>query len=199
MTSRPRNPAGNAALAVGLLSISLGMVGAAFAAVPLYRIFCAATGFAGTPQRAAAGADRTLDQEVVVRFDGNVSGLPWTFRPEVPQVTVKLGETKLVNFVAESSGATETVGTASFNVAPDVVGIYFNKIQCFCFTEQALKPGERVEMPVQFFVSPDFAEDRELRGTHTITLSYTFFPVAGEARTKGPLARADGDEDERNL
>lgn len=194
----PKKSAGNFALAVGLLSVSLGMVGASFAAVPLYRIFCAATGFAGTPQRATAGADHTIDSTIVVRFDANVAGLPWSFKPEVPQVSVKLGETTLVNFVAENTGSSVVTGTATFNVQPDIVGAYFNKIQCFCFTEQTLKPGERVKMPVQFFVSPDFADDRELAGTRAITLSYTFFPAAdqaaGQAKAGGqPVARTDGD------
>ncbi len=196
--TKPRKSAGNFALAVGLFSLSLAMVGASFAAVPLYRIFCAATGFAGTPRRADTGADRSLEQTVVVRFDGNVAGLPWSFEPEERQVTVKLGETKLINFVATNEGSTETVGTATFNVQPDIAGAYFNKLQCFCFTKQALKPGERQEMAVQFFVSPEFAADRELAGTRAITLSYTFFPAADEVAGQ-PVARADGDSDEKNL
>jgi cytochrome c oxidase assembly protein subunit 11 len=190
--TKPKKSAGNFALAVGLLSLSAGMVGASFAAVPLYRIFCEATGFAGTPQRAEAGAERMLDNEIVVRFDGNVAGLPWSFKPEVPQVSVKLGETTLVNFVAENSGDHEVTGTATFNVQPDIAGAYFNKIECFCFTEQTLKPGERLEMPVQFFVSPDLADDRELAGTRAITLSYTFFPAADRGREQ-PVARVEGD------
>jgi cytochrome c oxidase assembly protein subunit 11 len=190
--TKPKKSAGNFALAVGLLSLSAGMVGASFAAVPLYRIFCEATGFAGTPQRAEAGAERVLDNEIVVRFDGNVAGLPWSFKPEVPQVSVKLGETMLVNFVAENSGDDEVTGTATFNVQPDIAGAYFNKIECFCFTEQTLKPGERLEMPVQFFVSPDLADDRELAGTRAITLSYTFFPTADRGREQ-PVARVEGD------
>ncbi len=193
--SGPKKSAGNAALAVGLLSLSLGMVGASFAAVPLYSLFCRVTGYAGTTQRATTGADRVVDREVVVRFDGNVAGLPWAFRPAVPQVKVKLGETALIKFVAENTGAAATTGTATFNVQPDLAGSYFNKIQCFCFTEQALEPGEQVEMPVQFFVSPDLADDRELDGTRTITLSYTFFPAVGSAEPVGqPVAQTEGDD-----
>jgi cytochrome c oxidase assembly protein subunit 11 len=183
-------PRVNVALAVGLLSLAIGMVGVSFAAVPLYRIFCQATGYGGTTQRAAAGAERTLERRVVVRFDGNVSGLPWSFRPEVPQVDLRLGETALVNFVAENTGRVATTGTATFNVQPDTAGYYFNKIECFCFTEQELKPGERIEMPVQFFVSPDLADDRELKSTRTITLSYTFFPASAERQ---PVAQASDD------
>jgi cytochrome c oxidase assembly protein subunit 11 len=190
--TKPKKSAGNFALAVGLLSLSAGMVGASFAAVPLYRIFCAVTGYAGTPLRADRDSERKSEQQIVVRFDGNVAGVPWDFKPEVPQITVKLGETRLVNFVAVNNGKEEVTGTATFNVQPDIAGAYFNKIECFCFTEQTLKPGEKIEMPVQFFVSPDLADDRELAGTRAITLSYTFFPVAdpGEGR---PLARAEGD------
>jgi len=194
--TKPKKSAGNFALAVGLLSLSVGMVGASFAAVPLYRIFCAATGYAGTPLRTDRGSDRKSEQQIVVRFDGNVAGVPWDFKPEVPQVTVKLGETKLINFVAVNNGKDEVTGTATFNVQPDVAGAYFNKIQCFCFTEQTLKPGEKVEMPVQFFVSPDLADDRELAGTRAITLSYTFFPVAGGGADRAkeqPVARTEGE------
>lgn len=186
----------NSALAVGLVSVALGMVCVSFAAVPLYRIFCQVTGYGGTTQRAAAAPDRTLDRTIIVRFDGNVSGLPWSFRPESPQIKLKLGETALVNFVAENTGGFATKGTATFNVQPSIAGVYFNKIECFCFTEQELRPGEEIVMPVQFFVSPDFADDRELASTRTITLSYTFFPVAGEGQ---PVARANGDEPGENM
>jgi cytochrome c oxidase assembly protein subunit 11 len=184
------------ATALTLLSVVVGMVGLAFASVPLYRLFCQVTGYQGTTQRAERGADRLLDREVVVRFDANVSGLPWTFQPEVPQVHVKLGETALVNFVAENNGAQPTVGTATFNVQPDTAGVYFNKIECFCFTEQALKPGERLKMPVQFFVSPDMADDRDMKSTHTITLSYTFFP---SLKARQPVAQAGGDDAEKSM
>ncbi len=198
--TKPKKSAGNFALAIGLLSLSFGMVGASFAAVPLYRIFCSATGFAGTPRRATTGAEHTVDKTVVVRFDGNVAGLPWSFKPEVPQVTVKLGETTLIKFIAKNESGSDSTGTATFNVQPDLAGAYFNKIQCFCFTKQELKPGQQEEMAVQFFVSPDFADNRELAGTRTITLSYTFFPVAGEAKPQGqPVARTEGDAGGKNL
>ena len=180
----------NQAVAASLVVVVVGMVGLAFASVPLYRLFCQVTGYGGTPQRADAGADRTLDREVVVRFDGNIGGLPWNFQPETQQMTLKLGETAVVNFIAENTSAADSIGTATFNVQPDTAGIYFNKIECFCFTEQKLKSGERAELPVQFFVSPDMADDRELNGIRTITLSYTFFPVVGERQ---PVAQAAGD------
>jgi cytochrome c oxidase assembly protein subunit 11 len=191
-----RRPARNAALALTLVSVVVGMVGLSFAAVPLYRLFCQITGYGGTTQRAESGADRMLEREVVVRFDANVSGLSWSFAPEVPQMRVKLGETAIVNFVATNTGTKPSTGTATFNVEPGITGAYFNKIQCFCFTEQALAPGERIEMPVQFFVSPDMADDRGLDPVRTITLSYTFFPIAG---ARQPVAQATGDEDGKTL
>jgi cytochrome c oxidase assembly protein subunit 11 len=191
--TRPRR---NAIVAAALGTVVVGMTGLSFAAVPLYRLFCEVTGYGGTTQRATAGADRTLDREVTVRFDGNVSGLSWRFVPEQPQIHVRLGETALVSFVAENTGSTPTSGTATFNVQPNIAGIYFNKIECFCFTEQVLRPGERMVLPVQFFVAPEFAEDRGLRGTKTLTLSYTFFPSGEEGQ---PVAQAAGDEDGESM
>jgi len=168
----------------------------AYASAPLYRLFCQVTGYGGTTQRAEAGADHMLDRTIVVRFDGNVAGMPWKFGPEAQQITLKLGETAVVDFVAENTGPTALTGTATFNVQPDIAGAYFNKIECFCFTEQKLEAGERIQMPVQFFVSPEMADDRELEGTRTITLSYTFFPVVGERQ---PVAQAPGDETGKNM
>ena len=137
-----------------------------------------------------------LEREVVVRFDANVSGLSWAFVPEAPQLHARLGETVQANFIATNTGSHTTIGTATFNVQPDAAGSYFNKIECFCFTEQTLRPGERVVMPVQFFVSPDLAADRDLSATRTITLSYTFFP-SGDAGQ--PVAQADHDADAKRL
>ena len=190
------HPPRNVTLALALSCIVAAMVGMSFAAVPLYRLFCEATGYGGTPQRATEGADRIVKREIVVRFDGNVSGLPWRFEPEVPQIRLKLGETTMVNFIAENTGSRDTAGTATFNVQPSVAGIYFNKIECFCFARQPLSAGERIVMPVQFFVSPDLADDRDLRGTKTLTLSYTFFPaVDGEQ----PLAQAGKGANDESL
>jgi cytochrome c oxidase assembly protein subunit 11 len=194
--SAPLSPRRNQIVAASLMVVVAGMVGLSYAAVPLYNLFCQVTGYGGTTQRATVGADHTVDREVVVRFDANVRGLPWTFRPEKPEVTLKLGETAVVNFIAENTGKSATDGTATFNVQPEMAGLYFNKIQCFCFTEQHLRPGERIEMAVQFFVSPDLAEERELNGTRTITLSYTFFAVPGERQ---PVAQAIGDESGKSL
>jgi cytochrome c oxidase assembly protein subunit 11 len=186
----------NRIVAASLIAVASGMVGMAYASVPLYRLFCQVTGYAGTTQRATAGADHTLDRTIVVRFDGNIAGLPWTFEPEIQQVSLKLGETTTIKFFAENIGKLPTVGTATFNVQPEIAGLYFNKIECFCFTEQKLQAGERAELPVQFFVSPDMADDRDLKGTRTITLSYTFFPVAGEGQ---PVAQAVDDESGKSM
>lgn len=196
MSVEQRRKRRNAIVVASLVAACLGMVGLSFAAVPLYSLFCRTTGYAGTPQRVTAGADHTVDRDVVVRFDGNVQGLPWAFRPEKPQVKLKLGETAEVNFIAENLGKTDTEGTAAFNVQPELAGLYFNKIQCFCFTRQRLRPGEKIAMTVQFFVSPDMVDERELNTTRTITLSYTFFPASGEGQ---PVAQATGDAGGKSL
>jgi cytochrome c oxidase assembly protein subunit 11 len=165
------------------------MVGMSFAAVPLYRVFCQVTGFDGTTQRADAAPDRALDREITVRFDGNVgNGLGWGFRPLERQVTLRVGEVAEVAFLAENRGASASTGTATFNVTPNTAGAYFNKIACFCFTEQTLAAGQSLDMPVQFFVDPAIADDPELDHLDTITLSYTFFPAADPAPK--PLAAA---------
>jgi cytochrome c oxidase assembly protein subunit 11 len=170
-----------------------GMVGMSFAAVPLYRVFCQVTGFGGTTQRASDVPARTLEREITVRFDGNVAnGLGWSFRPRQRQVTLHVGEVAEVAFIAENRTDTPTTGSASFNVTPNDAGIYFNKLACFCFTEQSLGPGQTVDMRVQFFVDPAIAEDHELDYVNTITLSYTFYPVA-KPRAE-PVAAVKGDE-----
>jgi cytochrome c oxidase assembly protein subunit 11 len=192
MTTRPATgndprPA-NLGLTAAVCAVFVaGMLGMSFAAVPLYRIFCQVTGFGGTTQRAEAAPAGTLDRTVTVRLDGNVSnGLGWSFRPVDRAVRVKLGEVGVATFVAENRGGRATTGTAAFNVTPEVVGAYFNKIACFCFTEQTLAPGESTEMAVSFFVDPAFADDPDLRATATVTLSYTWFPAAPSS----PLAAA---------
>jgi cytochrome c oxidase assembly protein subunit 11 len=157
---------------------ALLMLGLAFASVPLYRLFCQVTGFGGTTQRAIAPSTTTIDRHVTVRFDANVSnGLRWSFEPVVRTVDLQLGENRVVAYRATNVSDKPLTGTASFNVTPDAAGAYFNKIECFCFTEQTLKPGESIEMPVSFYVDPEFANERATRGISQITLSYTFFPV----------------------
>jgi cytochrome c oxidase assembly protein subunit 11 len=154
------------------------MVGLAFASVPLYRIFCQVTGFDGTTMRARAAPGPVLGKEVSVRFDGNTAlTLPWRFRPERTTETVTLGEREMAVFTAKNLSARPITGRATFNVSPPQAGKYFNKIQCFCFTEQTLKPGEEVRMPVIFYVDPKFARDPDTADISEITLSYTFYPV----------------------
>jgi len=165
----------NNRLLLGLGGVVVFMVGMSFAAVPLYNIFCAVTGFGGTTAQADRGADRVLDREVVVRFIGNVDrDMPWKFRPVQNSMKLKIGETGLAFFEATNPTDRTIAGTASFNVTPFSAGGYFTKIDCFCFTEQVLAPGETAQMPVTFYVDPDIMEDDEARLVHTITLSYTF-------------------------
>jgi cytochrome c oxidase assembly protein subunit 11 len=154
------------------------MVGAAYAAVPLYNWFCRATGFQGTTQVAAAAPASILDRKIKIRFDANVTGsLPWRFTPDQTQVEARIGEVVTVGYTVVSEAARETVGEASYNVTPPTVGAYFSKINCFCFTEQRLKPGETRDMTVVFFVDPALAKDHEQDGLDTITLSYTMYAV----------------------
>jgi cytochrome c oxidase assembly protein subunit 11 len=163
-------------VALALAGLVAGMVGLSFAAVPLYRMFCQATGYAGTTQRADTAPKDILDRTVTVRFDANVDPkLPWKFVPEQRHVDVRIGESALVFFKAINISDKPITGTAGFNVAPQAAGRYFNKIQCFCFTEQKLAPGQSVEMPVTFFVDPKFAEDDSTMNIPEITLSYTFY------------------------
>jgi len=170
------------------------MVGMSFAAVPLYRIFCQVTGFAGTTQRAAAAPAVAGDRVVTVRFDSNIgNGLGWSFRPLKREVKVRLGEVGEVSFLAENRTTRTETGSAVFNVTPLEVGAYFNKIACFCFTEQTLKPGESAEMGVTFFVDPAYADDADLDTTATITLSYTFFPAKDAASASAVSAAGDGE------
>ena len=164
------------------------MVGAAYAAVPLYNWFCRTTGFGGTTQVSTAAPSRALGRKVTVRFDANVApGLPWRFVPEKNAVDVRIGEVVTVNYLVTNLSARDTVGQASYNVTPPTTGAYFQKINCFCFTEQAMKAGETREMPVVFYVDPALARDADQEGLNTITLSYTYFPVRQE-----PLASAPG-------
>ncbi|MEQ8655025.1 MAG: cytochrome c oxidase assembly protein [Kiloniellales bacterium] len=166
----------NGRLAMGLGVLVCGMVGLSFAAVPLYELFCQVTGYGGTTQVSEAVPEEVLEREMKIRFDANVSPeLPWTFQPEQRQVTVKLGEPTLIFYVATNQAEVATAGTATFNVTPQKAGQYFNKVQCFCFTEQLLNPGQQMDMGVSFFVDPALAEDPNLAEVKTITLSYTFF------------------------
>ena len=175
-----RDPAArrNVAVALPLVAIVAGMAMMAWASVPLYRLFCQVTGYGGTTQVAEATGGKILDREMVIRFNADVNpSLPWAFRPEQHEVRVKVGEQGLAFYRAENRSSRPIVGTAVYNVTPQKAGLYFSKIQCFCFTEQRLDPGEVMDMPVTFFVDPAIAEDRNLDDVGTITLSYTFYPA----------------------
>jgi cytochrome c oxidase assembly protein subunit 11 len=178
------------------------MVGAAYAAVPFYNWFCRATGFNGTTQVAtSAPSAAPLERKVAVRFDSNVAGgLPWKFEPEQTEIEVRIGEVTTVFYKVTNQSARTTSGQAAYNVAPLTVGSYFEKINCFCFTEQTMAPGETRQMPVVFYVDPSIVKDSENDSVNTITLSYTFFPVrepavkplaAGEAGKSGASAKGN--------
>jgi len=155
-----------------------GMIGMAYAAVPLYAMFCQMTGYGGTTQRVDQYSDRVLDRKITVRFDANVSsGLPWDFKPVQREMTMNIGETAQAHYTAGNPFSVPTAGRATFNVTPDMAGAYFNKVECFCFTDTTLKPGETLDMPVVFFVDPAIVDVPELKDISTITLSYTFFPL----------------------
>ena len=159
-----------------LFGLVAGMIGLTYASVPLYTLFCSVTGFGGTTQRAEQAAARVVDRKVTIRFNADTnSALPWSFKPEQKELVLKLGETGFAAFRAENRAGKPTVGTAVYNVTPEKAGAYFNKIQCFCFDEQILEPGQVVDMPVTFFVDPSMADDPNMDDVTTITLSYTFF------------------------
>ena len=154
-----------------------GMVGMAYAAVPLYDMFCRVTGYNGTTQRVEQASDVILDEKVKVTFDANTSGgLPWEFKPVQRDIDIRIGETVQVMYKAKNLSSKPTTGQATFNVTPMQAGAYFNKVQCFCFTETTLQPGEEMEMPVVFFVDPDIVKAVETKDIKTLTLSYTFYP-----------------------
>jgi cytochrome c oxidase assembly protein subunit 11 len=171
---------------VGLMAFAgaLAMLGLGYAAVPLYRLFCQVTGFGGTTQvasesDAARAAAAATGQTISIRFDGSTAGnMPWTFHPSQTTDTVIIGQRDIATFVARNNGTKTITGTATFNVEPEQAGRYFNKIQCFCFTQQTLAPGQEVTMPVLYFVDPAMLDDPNMKGVEQITLSYTFHRAA---------------------
>jgi len=176
-----------------LLGVILFMGAAAWAAVPFYSWFCRTTGYGGTTNVAEAGSEEILDQTIEVRFDANVArGMPWKFKPMQNTMTLRIGETGLAFFEAENTSDRVVAGTAAYNVAPDTAGYYFDKIQCFCFTQQVLQPGERVEMPVSFYVDPEIVKDPDTNRIHSITLSYTFYEteLPEQQASTAPVAKA---------
>ena len=160
-------------------AVVMGMTGAAFAAVPLYQLFCQVTGFDGTVKKAEAAPTEILDQSVLIRFDTNVRNLPMDFKAEQVSQRVRIGETGMAYFKVSNTSDQPIHATAAYNVVPERAGPYFQKLQCFCFEGQEIGPGETKEFPVQYFVAPEMATDSESRGVREITLSYTFFPTKG--------------------
>jgi cytochrome c oxidase assembly protein subunit 11 len=172
--------------AAQLTGVAILMVSLSFAAVPFYDWFCRVTGFGGTPSVAAAGSDLILDQTITVRFDASKDrDMKWEFKPMQREMDIRIGETGLAFYEAYNPTDRPIGGMASYNVTPDAAGGYFTKIACFCFVEQVLQPGERVQMPVTFYVDPEITKDREGKFVKVITLSYTFYeadiPVAEQA------------------
>ena len=185
---KPRN---NGLIAGVLFVIIGGMVGLSFAAVPLYRVFCEATGYAGTPQLRGAAGPGATDRSIVVRFNATTSpNLPWRFAPNEAAVTVKLGEDRLASYVGQNRGQQPITGVATYNVTPEKAGRYFHKTACFCFDEQTLAPGQEMQFPLSFWVDPAIADDPDTRDVKTVTLSYTFFRSLDDAARNGGLDKA---------
>ncbi|MFO1034434.1 MAG: cytochrome c oxidase assembly protein [Hyphomicrobiales bacterium] len=172
----------NRTVALAATAMAAGMLGLAYASVPLYALFCKATGFNGTPQVAEKAPAQATNSFISVRFDANTdSALGWRFYPEQPTMKVRIGDISLTRFVAKNETDHEVTGQAVYNVTPTSAGAYFSKIQCFCFNEQTLAAGQETEMPVQFFVDPDILKDPDTRNISEITLSYTFYPAKPKA------------------
>jgi cytochrome c oxidase assembly protein subunit 11 len=181
----------NLRTAVLLAGVFAGMVGLSFAAVPLYRLFCQVTGYGGTTQVATAAPEAVAGETIRVRFNADiVPALAWQFRPEQVEMELELGARAMAYYRATSRAEAPTIGTATFNVTPQKAGIYFSKIDCFCFQEQRLEAGQSARMPVDFFVDPALLDDPDMQDVKTITLSYTFFP-----HPDAQAAAADGDAD----
>ena len=189
MNRAPRHNRRNRLTALAAAGVVFAMVGAAYAAVPLYQIFCQVTGFGGTTQVAAEAPAAVGERVITVRFNADTArAMPWKFRPQQRAITLKVGEQALALYEASNPTDRRIVGTSTFNVTPAKAGAYFNKIECFCFTEQALTPGQSVDMPVSFFVDPAISDDPNLDDVKTITLSYTFFEVADTIEATKKLA-----------
>jgi cytochrome c oxidase assembly protein subunit 11 len=193
--ARPPNRRRNGATVLLLAAVAGGMAGLSFASVPLYRLFCQATGYGGTTQRATSAPQAVADAFITVRFDAETApDLGWEFRPLVSEVKVHPGEEREVLFRAVNRGSEAVTGTATYNVTPTKVGIYFDKLQCFCFTGQFLAPGESRDMGVVFFVDPDVLRDPDTSEVRTLTLSYTMFraPDSGAPNASSGAASAPG-------
>lgn len=167
----------NAVIGLVCGAVFVGMIGVAYASVPLYRAFCQATGYGGTVRKAEAAPNQVLGQTLTVRFDTNVRGVPWDFIAEQPVQTMKIGETKVAIFKVTNRSDKPVTARAVFNVVPDQAAVYFRKLSCFCFSDQTVAAGATVEMPVLYFVDPKYADDFETKRGRDITLSYTFYPA----------------------
>jgi cytochrome c oxidase assembly protein subunit 11 len=165
----------NVAIVCG--AVFFGMIGAAYAAIPIYRAFCQLTGFDGTVRRAEAAPDKVLDRTLTIRFDTNVRDLPWDFSAQQTAQVARIGETKVALFKVTNRADKPVTGRAVFNVVPEQAGPYFQKLACFCFSDQTIQAGQTVEMPVLYFVDPKYADDYETKGKKEVTLSYTFYPA----------------------
>jgi cytochrome c oxidase assembly protein subunit 11 len=176
-TTPARKPNSNRVVVGVCLAFFGGMLGMAYAAVPLYAMFCQVTGYGGTTQRATQYADKVLDRDITIRFDANTAGIPWDFQPVARSMKIKIGETAQAHFTATNSFDKPITGRATFNVTPELAGAYFNKVECFCFTDTTLQPGETMDMPVVYYVDPDIVNSPEMKNIKTITLSYTMFLV----------------------
>ena len=185
---RPRS---NGAVVFVLVGVIAGMTGLSFAAVPLYRMFCAVTGYGGTPQVGPSVAPGATQRMITVRFNADTNpGLPWQFRPAQKEITLPLGDERLAFYIARNETSEAVTGTSVYNVTPDKVGRYFHKTACFCFNEQTLAAGQEMEFPLSFWVDPKLAEDPNTADITTITLSYTFYRALDDAARAGALAKA---------
>lgn len=188
---RPQKTVAQRNKRVALICVAafFGMVGAAYAAVPLYKLFCQVTGFDGTVRKAEVAPSKILARKVTVRFDANIRELPWKFEALQPKQDIRIGDTGLAFFKVSNPTDKPITGRALYNVVPEQAGPYFQKLECFCFTSQTIQPGQTVEFPVVYFVDPQYADDPETKGKSEITLSYTFFPAV-EDNKKGQVAAA---------
>lgn len=181
----------NTALAAGLFGVIFAMTGMAFASVPLYRLFCQATGYNGTPQIGASISPGATARNITVRFNADTNpGLPWRFQPDQPKVTLPLGEEQVAYYSARNLGSNAVTGVAVYNVTPDKVGKYFHKTACFCFDEQTLTPGQDAQFALSFWVDPAIADDPNTADVKSITLSYTFFRASDDAARTAAFAKA---------
>ena len=181
----------NRLFGLGMLVVIAGMTGLSFAAVPLYRVFCAATGYGGTPDISGTRSPGAEAQLITVRFDANTNpNLPWAFHPEQEKITLPLGQDQVAFYTAANKGHDAITGVATYNVTPEKVGKYFHKTACFCFDEQTLKPGQQMQFPLSFWVDPAIANDPNTADVKTITLSYTFFRAADDAARTAAMANA---------